>query len=224
MNSKDMLSAAGKFPFIMVLTSTFLRGSFFLALNFPVIAELAAGSKFADVVSLLRGTAVSFWQSAVTVLGNVVTIPAFFLGSLIAGILLAPLERLIAYPFSKAALLILQASQKLRCKGSAKLFLGSEFTHPEYVELLSWFLSNPEKKMHWEWELYHYYLYWGVFVNVLAFTILSVVALWQSLSWKSIAVCIAPSAFFLLFAIARSVVMGQVHQYYLQEQRRNAQP
>ena len=56
---------------------------------------------------------------------------------------------------------------------SHRSFTSADFLATSNAALLAWFIDNPGKKLHWEWELFGYYVYWGAFLNILVFTIVS---------------------------------------------------
>jgi len=208
MNAKDILSTTAKFPFVMVLTAIFLRGSVFLSINIPVIAEVFKGSSYTSISSLLDSAIVSAWKYSIQIFGNILTLPAFLFFSLISGLCLTPIERVIAFLVTKVASLICRNFKSLI------MFSGAEAVSSDYAALLSWLLSNPDKKMHWEWELFYYHVQWGVFLNIALFSCVTLYLLWPTISVKHMLLYVVVTMFFLIFALARSAIMGQVHSFY----------
>ena len=167
-------------------------------------------------LELFNQIIIGYWKASITLFGNILIIPIILFLSLILGLLITPLERLVAYAISKI-------SEKILAKfKETTLFHGTEAMTTEFAEQLSWFLSNPDKKLHWEWELFHYYVYWSIFLNVFLFCLSVVIILWPELNLFQIAIYIFLVVFFTGFAVVHSLVMGKVHVFYIKEYKKES--
>jgi ABC-type multidrug transport system fused ATPase/permease subunit len=199
----------------MVMTAHFFRGSVFLLVNVPLISKIFLGSNSKTFFELFDQAIVNSWKVSIKLFGNILVIPAFLFLSLITGLLITPLERLISCLVSKIAEKIIAIFRE------PTLFHGTEAMSTEYSEQLSWFFSNLDKKLHWEWELFHYYVYWGIFLNIFLFSISIIILLWSELRWFHYIILPVLVIFYAAFAIARSSVMGKVHMFYSKEYKKN---
>jgi hypothetical protein len=207
--SDTLVGTAGKFPFVMVISSTFLDGSFFLVFNIPIIASCLLGSSFSGINDLLKSGAIPIWSGIVKSMDGIALVTLFLLLSILAGIFLAPFSRGVAFAGSKLVATLFSLANK-----DIKIFSSADFLSPKNADLLSWFLEHPAKKLHWEWELFGYYVYWGAFLNVATFCIVSTVLLWHGVG-AIVPICfLIVSLLFLGFAIAKSKAMGEVHAFY----------
>ena len=220
MGPSDVLNAVTKFPFVMVMTAYFVRESIFLSINIPLIFNLNAPQPYTDFCKMLHSAIFMSWENVVKDFGAVVIIPLFLFFSILVGMLITPCERLFEYTFTQ----IINVSLKIKLlarlfnkKKNIILFTGEAGGSDEYTALLSWFLTKPEKKLHWEWELFHYYIYWGIFLNVAVFISLTLFLLWSPFQLKHILILILIFLFYLSSAITRSQVMGKVHSFYINQ-------
>jgi hypothetical protein len=157
MGPSDVLNAVTKFPFVMVMTAYFVRGSIFLSINIPLIFNFNAPQPYTDFCKMLHSAIFMSWENVVKDFGAVVIIPLFLFFSILVGVLVTPCERLVGYTFTQIINVSLKIKLLARLFNKNKniiLFTGEAGGSDEYTALLSWFLTKPEKKLHWEWELY----------------------------------------------------------------------
>lgn len=100
---------------------------------------------------------------------------------------------------------------------ASKPFTSAAFADPGYVGLLAWLMTKREAKLHWEWELFNYYVYWSVFTNIAICIALALFLLWPSISLLEGLLYGAVGIMFFGFAALHSDEMALVHKHY-QEQ------
>ncbi len=115
MGPSDVLNAVTKFPFVMVMTAYFVRGSIFLSINIPLIFKLNAPQPYTDFCKMLHSAIFMSWENVVKDkdFGAVVIIPLFLFFSLLVGVLVTPCERLVGYTFTQ--IINVSLLSKLNC-------------------------------------------------------------------------------------------------------------
>jgi hypothetical protein len=215
MDSGDALAqTAGKFPFVMLMTAIFLKGALFLLFNAQVIYLAIQGSRFTSIVSLLTIGILPSWKALITSADAAIVIAGFLFLSLCVGILITPLERFVSSAIVLVVMSVAKMIPGLPKKFCPHLFGSHDFMAPDNAALLSWFLRKPEQRLHWEWTLFLYYVYWSVFFAVMVFSAVAGILLWRSITiWQTTFLLCLPAPF-MLFALGWSAAMAQVHIYY----------
>lgn len=219
----------GKIPFVMVLSSTFVRGSVFVMLNGPLLQLLFRETRepACDVPQLLREM-VSVWGDAVQRDVSAPYISLLLLVSLLSGIALTPIDRFLRYlaleGTQQAYGLVLKFRWILRRKKfdlprprarRLPLLSGNVYGKPEYIPLMSWLFRNPDGKGHWEWQFFQDYLYWGFTMNAVIFAVVAgFLAKHASIAQYGILLLIPVP--FLCSAFYQSGHMAKVHKYYIE--------
>lgn len=209
-----LVGTAGKFPFLMVLTSTFLDGGFFLVFNIPVITSYLGGASLSGVNDLLIMEIIPIWSRIIKSMDGIALVTLFLFLSILAGIFLAPFSRGTSFVGTKLAQTLLNYLGMKKGTKAVRMFSSTEFLAPENADFLSWIIDHPAKKLHWEWQLFGCYVYWGTFLNVMIFSIISSIILWPGAGimvffWFAI-VCVL----FYGYALAKSKAMGEAHAFY----------
>lgn len=211
-------SAADRFPFVMVLTTTFLLGGVFVVANAPLVmlvSEVASppnsSCQFKSFSKVLSCGVAPLWK-AIFEAQQGISLGFFFLMlSLLCGLLLAPLDRL-----NNHVLAWLWSLVRRRMKPSSYVvaFTPAVFSRSDHPAFLSALMNNRIAKAHWEWELFHYYIRWGLVTNVTIFIALSVVLQWPHISLSEVLVFAAVFMAFFGLAGLHAELMTRVHLYY----------
>jgi hypothetical protein len=131
------------------------------------------------------------------------------------GFLFAPVERLVA-------LIILSLIRPLR-KSWRNCYSPKEAFKPEFFQMLAWFADRPSHKTYWEWELFHYFIYWTIFSS-LSCSFALLIYLTHNSQNTAFQELVAAGTLILLFylraAIARSEMMGMIHEHYKMQWKR----
>lgn len=206
--------ATGTIPFVMVVFSLFIKGAIFLFINGPMLHSLLHGKKYASILIIFRDGLVQTWATVLTsdVTKNPFTSSSLLLVlSIIIGLLVTPLERIFS------SLSIISVNMLSRLTFGSRFFYSSGSTQSsEYTALLSWLMHNPQAKLHWEWELFHFYNYWSVATNLVLFSLLCAFSLPSGVSIQPVLVM---AIGFSAFAFFHARTMQNVHDYYIQQWR-----
>ncbi len=214
-------TAGDRFPFVMVLTTTFLLGAIFVLTNGPLIVVLVKGNTFSGARSMLTNGLMPIWDSATQSAGGISSSFLFLALSLVVGLLLTPFARALTI----VSIFIWERLKRLRLlrrfATSLPAFTSLAFADPAYTAMLAWLITRREAKLHWEWELFNYYVFWSVFTNVAICIALLSLLLSRAVSLVDLlifaaAACVVGFLFFL-FAAAHSDVMTTVHEHYRQQ-------
>jgi len=226
-------AAADRFPFVMVLTTTFLLGGMFLLINAPLLAitiglvKIAEHCEFRSAIKIASCGLAPFWGSVLTS-GEGLSLGFLFLVlSVLAGVLITPIDRLSTLIFARIWSIGRRAISGKTRSAPPVAFTSALFSAPNFPAFLDALMRNRIAKLHWEWELFHYYVYWGVVTN--AFIAIVLVVYLQSPRASMLELSIYAMVFFhfLGFAALHSEVMTRVHEHYrrfLPEHSAAAQP
>ncbi|MCK4546132.1 MAG: hypothetical protein KAW17_01710 [Candidatus Eisenbacteria sp.] len=207
--SAQLHSAVARFPFIMVITAMFLKGAIFLFVNVPLLIHLIRRTKFESLQSMLESGIFGTWVSQTENASTFFEFSAMLLLSLLIGIALTPLES----TFRLVVTALLNLIPRL-CHWEWRLFSTRMMSGLPYVEVLSWFFRNPEAKGHWEWQLLHFFVYWGFALNSVIFTLLTYVLVRPHLAVIELIVGSGALVMFMVFASLHSLHMYRVHEHY----------
>lgn len=210
LNPEGNVSAAGdRFPFVMVLTTTFLLGAIFVILNGPPLILLLKGDNYSGLHSLIFTGLGPMWVKASHSTPGMFSSFLFLALSLVVGLLLTPIDRAI----TAVSTYIWQFRRIRRRHSSLPPFTSLAMMDPSYVAMLAWLIKRRDAKLHWEWELFNYYVYWSLFTNVLICISLLVAILWPMPPFQMVT-CLGVLLLFFGFAGMRSDFMAQVHEHY----------
>ena len=214
LNTQENLTyVADRILFFMDFATTFLLGSLCLILNGPLIVLLFKNEHFSNLNELFINGVYEIWKTVLKSNAGLFEGFLFLILIFIIGMLMTPIDRVITMVFSY----IWRLRSKIFKKYGNDIkipFTSAVFSDPNYPAFLGWLLSNRTAKLHWEWELSFFYIYWGVFSNIIIFITLSVLLQWPQLSWKILLFYSFVIFLFFLFAAARCDVMARVHQHY----------
>jgi hypothetical protein len=134
----------------------------------------------------------------------------------IVGLILAPFDALLSKGLLwLAEIIVHKFAKSIKIHGAGTYFFSlSAVVDPEYASVLSSLFGSPQDKAHWEWELFLYYLYWGVFANVFFFTLLSITLLRSRLTLLGWTALMLTFSCLLWNSLLHSRVMHHVHLYY----------
>lgn len=213
---EKLTGVVDRFPFAMVLTTTFLEGALFLMLNGPLLALFVESATFQDSFSLLGNGVPEKWAAIAALKGDILSVSLFLVLGFAVGLLLTPIDRLFPIVVVGAAEPALNFLRRRFGRPPLKLFTSREFAKSNYVAFLSWLMARRPLKLHWEWELFLYQVAWNVFLSVSVFGVLCVILLDKPTLWEIVAyvVVVVP---FALFAMARCLVMASTHSFYVQK-------
>jgi len=212
---KEVEKAVDRFPFVMVLSSTVLKGSVFVMINAPLLLVWLERKAVTSLSSLIKDEILRLWITAVQSAGNFVTFSAFLVMSLVVGTFLTPLERLFTF------ITVLAASKLKALLGRRtahlQFFSSAEMAASDYAQFLSWLFTEPSYKAHWEWELFNFYNFWSIFTNISIFALLVILILGGTLSPIELIGGAIFVTMTLAFALFHSSLMGKVHKLYKQK-------
>jgi hypothetical protein len=211
MNPLDSVDKTiNRIPFALAFLAPLFSGSLFTTLNLPLLYILVQGRQFGSFYDLLTNGLFPIWDSFLQS-PNLLNLTAIIFVGFVSGLIMAPVERL-----SSTAI-----AEIYRHVSKHEPFSSFRMSADDYPDLLSWLFAHPAQKAHWEWELFHHYLYWSVSVNLGITFVLSIVFLWQEL--YSLSNLILAFVFLSIlgltigFSLVHARLMERVHQMYLKE-------
>jgi len=217
-------SAGAGIPFVPLFLTLLFVGAVFLVFNIPLLIALAQGQTFPSFDTLLLRGYVAFWRELFSPGDGAFVLAALFFLSLVLGLLLTPIDRLLSYFISLLAHSIERRVAAPKRRKQLLFFSSARFAARDYSAFLSWLMRDKNAKLHWEWELFNYYLYWGLFTNVAVFVLLDAMLMWgllpawQLLLFNGLPLCIA-----LSYSLTRSVSMGATHEFYIERFRASSE-
>jgi hypothetical protein len=166
-------------PYLALVACNLIQAVVFILLNGPLLLPLLESigeHKYAELVEsgLLNTWAPHFVSSARSTLDA----SALLLATIAVGFALNAFAQMLA-------LLVSGGTQWMVRKWlpNFELFLGGKgFLHEDYARFSAWIVRQRLEKLQWEWELFNYYLYWGVCLS-LAFFCLATAWLARQLPW-----------------------------------------
>jgi len=219
----------------MVLTTTFLLGAMFLVLNAALIRLLIKPDPVTSAREILLKGVLPFWEDVFQSGEGIFTGFLFLVISLIVGLLLTPIDRAITAIFGSLWGFISGLTHKIVWKmrkrpapKPAVVFTSLVFTQQEYPAFIAWLMTKREAKLHWEWELFKFYVFWSVFTNIAIFVALCAWLQWPVFSTSDELLYVCLLVLFLGFAVSHCGVMARVNQHYWQlykgPQRKTSRP
>lgn len=194
-----------RIPFVMVLVTMFTNGALFCVFNAPLLYLLIQERHFATVRKLYKEGVIPICRGLLGSSAGILPVSVMVVGCLLLGLLLLPIDRLIAVGWT----LILN---KVRRK--SVYFSPWMFRLPEYVPLLRALIMHKPSKLHWEWELFQTNLAWHIVTNISVFALLTAIII-DAPSWLLTgAFILLVYLIFLVPALLRSEHMLRVHKYY----------
>jgi hypothetical protein len=206
----DVKETTNKFPFLMVLTSTFLRGAIFLILNVPLIVIILQQKTMHSIYELFKDGIFTVWHENFKTESGLFTFSAFIIICLIAGTIITPFDRI----FSTIIMFMVSRINSLFKRHPLVYFSTANMLNSEYAEFLSWLFRNQVYKSHWEWELFNFYNAWCISANVTLFVLLILIVLGNSLTISYLFLILLICIVLLFFSIHHSLLMGKVQAYY----------
>ncbi len=200
-------SALSVFPFVMVLSSVFARGSLFLCLGAPTLRAWASGTMFDGIGSLVAVSILGHWEKFASSISSLSSAAVLFVIVFSVGLILTPLE----WCFLLCAAIPLRAATARSRKWA--VFSSFDTSVTGYPEFLSRLIEHPHAKLHWEWQLFLYHLYWTVFFNSFLFVVFAMATL-RHIDWRDVTLLFLMLLPSLLVALAHSVAMARVHRFY----------
>jgi hypothetical protein len=217
LDSNEGLSAAtNHFPFVMVLTTTFVLGGMFLIINGPLIILILENKSFSSVQEVLGVGVLPLFKEALHMKEELATGFFFLVLSFFVGLLLTPLNRAIT---AGCGIVCKIGFKKFAKKGSIEIdpFTPVVYQDRGYPAFLQWLMTKRECKVTWEWSLFNYLLYWAVFTNLVILIVLVVLLEWPHFHYLEILAYVGSLSLFLYYAISHSRVMGLTHKYCLEQ-------
>ncbi len=71
---------------------------------------------------------------------------------------------------------------------------------------------DKSEKLHWEWEVFHYYLYWGIFLNSLVFSVMIYYLTKSQESWILIFILFIFNLGIFILGCYRSYILNSVYE------------
>ncbi|MBI3810273.1 MAG: hypothetical protein HY284_07435 [Nitrospirae bacterium] len=214
--SKVIPSIASAFPYVMMLSAFFLVGQLFLSINGLLIVELLDGAKYDTLGEIVVLGVIGKWSQILELIPGAGILTLIFFGSIIAGFVLNIFSQFLSSVGCWAIQLLLRACfwiDPTKTEG-IDFFTGAKFMSPEYAKFTAWLLGHRAEKLQWEWEIFNYYLYWGISANALIFTILTYLLAPSPAFWL-------PLIGFLILAtyslIGRSMTLANFHSFCLKK-------
>jgi hypothetical protein len=218
-------------PFVGVLLAYAFGGSVFVAMNVPMlIAVLDPPKGYSGLSSLIDVVLVSQWAKLLKDAPQATLAVGVAFLSVVSGFMIKPFDQLFAQlvtaVFSSAARFIAYVFGWHAAKRfSHGLFMPSKYAAPEYARTLSWLMRNREPRAHWEYELFLYLIHWSLAFNALVFVGACAWLLrFEPSSWLAAFAFALFLSTFVLFALAKSRVMGATHEYYMELAAADRQP
>jgi hypothetical protein len=214
---REGLGIVSRFPFVMVLTTTLLRGMLFLFLNFPLLYPVLNGNSYGSIAGLFKSEYLDLLAELPTHVDTGAGIFLLFLlvaFALVLGLILAPVD--LAVSFALAALSEQIYNKIRRPVPKIAFFSSRSMLGREYSRLLEWFFTYTSQRSHWEWELFHFYVSWTLFVNLAIYSGSVVFLLRSIIRLHEIFLILVANIAMLIFALLRSRVMANVHSLYIE--------
>lgn len=196
----------------MLLFAFFANGFGFLSVNLPLLLEWAKGRQPSPLYNVLL-VIPEFWRGILHKDAGVGVAILYCLVALVIGFLLHPLALLLTTTLGK---LISWFASVIGCPIPMVFFAPAVFFGTGYVKTADWFYHNKEAKIHWEWELFNYYMYSTLSLNI----IIGTVVFWKLSDWgwlKGVILLFTTCLFSLSYCLARSAALQAVYSYYSDE-------
>ncbi|MEK7994398.1 MAG: hypothetical protein AAB403_11400 [Planctomycetota bacterium] len=205
----DVKGLTSVFPYVMLLSAFFATGFVFLSVNLPLLLECARGRQSSDFYSVLLAIP-EFWRGVLHKDVGIGVLLFYCLAALVVGFLVHPPALVLATFLGKFVSWV--AGVLLRRPTVRVFYAPPVFFETRYAATARWFYRNRQAKVHYEWELFNYYLYAGISLNL----IVGAGVLWKlsAASWLPGAalVCVCLSS--LAYCLARSAVVEVLYEYY----------
>jgi hypothetical protein len=205
----DAKSITSAFPFLQLLFAFFANGFVFLSVNLPFLLEWAKGRLPGPLYNVLL-VIPEFWRGNLHKDMGFGVVLLYCLVALVIGFLLHPLALLLATTLGK---LISWFASVIGRPIPTVFYAPAVFFSTGYVKTADWFYRNKEAKIHWEWELFNYYMYSTLSLNI----IIGTVVFWKLSDWgwlKGVILLFTTCLFSLGYCLARSAALQAVYIYY----------
>lgn len=219
MATKETVSLRNHGPFKSLLAATAASGSLSLIFSAPLAVALAEGKDFVSIAQLFNCGIFDFWKAIVKSTPASILLPVSLLLATVLGFLVKPIEQFFTAVATGFSSLLLSKALLGRWFMTSPLFTPAFIFKPESIEVLGWLISKRDKRIHWEWEYFHYQLAWSLFFNNFAFFLLALLLLKEPV--RVAPILILPSLLCFLYGIARNKVMGLTHDHYAKSFRRS---
>ncbi|MBA2594972.1 MAG: hypothetical protein ACR2MC_11305 [Actinomycetota bacterium] len=205
----DAKGMTAVFPFVMLLSAYFATGFLFLSVNLPLLLEWAKGCKpgsLYNVLSVIPG----FWRGILHYDAGVSVLLLSCLVALLVGFLFHPPALVFATILGKFVSWFVRVV--LRSPAPLRFYAPPVFYGTGYIATADWFFRNRQAKVHYEWELFNYYLYAGITLNL----IVGAGSFWalSAGGWLQGTFLLGVCAFSLAYCLARSAVVQSVYGHY----------
>lgn len=194
------------FPFVMVLSAVFATGLLFTVVNVPLLLSLLSGTPDSSLVQVATAGA-EFWRRSLPDSPGVGVVLFYLLALFTIGFAVQPIAIVYVTLIGMGAETLLSARWKAVRFYSPLASFGNE-----YLTFADWIHRHRLERTHWEWELFHHYLYAGIAFNVLSGASLSWLlsgrGRWNALALGTTVVLSTG------YSLARSAVLQQVHNFY----------
>lgn len=210
METKGILQIAGKFPFVMLLTQLAINATVFIAINGPLLFFLYSGKRFATFIDVFADGVFQIWFDLLAS-GDFLSISVFLIvATMLVAVFFGGIQQgfilIIGWIISRVMVQVLR---------KPPLFvLPREYSTIGFPAFLSWLIKNPEKKIHWEWELFFHDLAWGVSINLALFSMLSMVLLINRSAVYNLISGLTISGIGLYAALTTTKRMANIHAFY----------
>ena len=204
-----------RLPFLSAIATFLFSGGMFLSLTAPLAFQLLRGEPALELKQLLGTVYAPWWEAAAKTESGLLPIAAFLFFSLVSGLVLVPLARVLTHFTVVVLRMIDRKLAPIWRRAPINLFTSAAFALPDNAAFMSWLMSNPTAKAHWEWEFFLYQLYWDLFMNAGLFFACLALVLRQnhSLLWFVVPAA-ALMLLILLYAAARSMGLAATHVHY----------
>jgi hypothetical protein len=211
----DISGVTSIFPFIMVLSAVFATGLVFTAINVPLLLQVLRGTPTSSLFQIAAATG-DFWRAALPSSPGVGAVVLYGLTLFTIGLAVHP----VATVYITLIVRILKWLLHAKHLRTARFYSPPVLFGTDYVRFADWIHRHRVEKIHWEWELFNYYLYAG-----LAFNILVAAFLVSLLTGRRLAVLLGAGAMVLLstsYSLARGAVVQQVYAFYSERAGKSA--
>src|SRR5262249_54893837 len=131
------------------------------------------GCEIQGITTLLSCGVGPFWKVTLDIGEGFAGSFLFLVLSLLAGLLLTPIDRISPEIFGRLWMFGRSLIRSSTSPLPIQPFSSGKFAATEYPAFLAALMKNRVAKLHWEWELFNFYVFWGVFNNILIFILLA---------------------------------------------------
>lgn len=165
--SDEGKTLVGALPYVTVLTSVFLGGFTFLALNGPLIGEVIETASHGEVIETASDRNLRAVLSEVLVASWSQVVQQPSLGLLVVGGLGA---LMVGFVIQKAAALHATLWPLILPNPKIGLYFTPRmYRWEKHAELMRRLYQNRAEKLEWEWHLFRFWIDWGIATNAFFF-------------------------------------------------------